>query len=160
MFARDRHQRFPAENNESIYGVSGTKRSRIVASFLAVTRAPADLQHGWRAEILRHGKTHGFEIDRFVEGYAPDRLLKSAVLRIQIASNESDLRRFGRQYFCAEIRSEGTTNKLINLYELHKILNISKYHKNSDHLFEICLQMETSFPTFGTTMQTLLRVDK
>lgn len=93
VFARDRDQRFPAETGESVHGVSGAKRSRIAAGFLAVTRAPADLQRGRRAEIPGHGETYGFKIDRPDEGDAPNRLCKSAVLRIRDASNESDLRR-------------------------------------------------------------------
>lgn len=71
MSARDRDQRFPAEIGESVHGVPGAKRSRIAAGFLADTRAPADLQRGRRAEVLRYDETYGFETDRPVEGYAP-----------------------------------------------------------------------------------------
>lgn len=107
MSARDRHQRFPAENSKSVHGVPGTGRSRIVTGFLVVARTFTNLQREWCAEILRHSEAFGSATDRFIKKHARKRSSKSATLRARIARNKSDLRGVGGQHLRANSGPQG-----------------------------------------------------
>lgn len=110
MPTRGRHQRFPAEDSESVHGVPGTGRSRIATGFLAVARTSANLQRGWRAEILRHGETFGSATDRYIKRHAFERSGKSATLRTGIARDRSDMRGFDGQHLRANSGPQSITN--------------------------------------------------